>query len=128
MTFLQAFAEALAPAVGATLDQDMFVSRVPAVPSSAWLIKAFGGVPTLHAVTGARIKDYNVQVFYRDQDTQAIYDKLYALEELLNGPGLDLEGFQVVETNCLVFPTDNDLDAEDRDVGLLQAVVSIFKE
>lgn len=131
MSPMQAFATALAPLVGATLGQDLFISKAPSSdhgPAALWWLRAGGGAPVTHAVSGERVKNYEFQVYYRDPSAQVVYDKLFNLEALINSSGLALDGYNVVDVNAYSFPSDQDLDDEDREVGLLQIAISIYKE
>jgi Bacteriophage minor capsid protein len=131
MNILTAFVSYLEDSDIATLGQDLFVGGAPSsdhAPDAIYWLKANGGQPDPAYPTGSRMKSYGIQIYYRDRNNEAVYTKIFALEELLNTPGVALDGFEAIELSTTTFPTDNDLDDEDRKVGLLQATIKIYKE
>lgn len=131
MNILTAFVAYLEASGIATLGQDLFVGSAPSsnqTSDAIYWLKANGGQPDPSLPTGERFKSYGIQVYYRDRDHQAVYTKLFDLEERLNTPGVSLSGFETIEVQTTTFPIDNDLDDEDRKVGLLQATIKIYKD
>jgi hypothetical protein len=132
MSLIGAFAAYLETSGIATLGTDLFIGKAPSSDQAAdalWWLKSFGGILTTRLKTGETVKTYQIQVYYRDRNAKNVEDKLFDLEERLNGRDTpELLGFSTVETQALVFPYDNDLDDEDRKVGLLQANIVIYKE
>lgn len=132
MTLIASFATYLASVTGSVLGQDLFIGNAPSsnkVPDSIWWIMDNGGSPIKKNSTGESMKRYQVQVFYRNRDYQIVKDKMFALEETLNCDGCtQLAGFDTLDIEALTFPIDNDLDVEDRKVGLLQANLTTYKE
>jgi hypothetical protein len=132
MTIVDAFAGYLVTLGIGTLGTDMFIGSAPssdhAPDAVAWL-RINGGAPTSRLLTGEQVKSYQVQVYFRDRSTQSVYQSLLSLEETLNGTRrIPLEGFDVYSVSADTFPVDDDLDDEDRKVGLLQATLVIYKE
>lgn len=131
MSVQSTFASYLASQVGATIGQDMFIGQAPSsnkVADSIWWVTASGGDILKDLMTNGKVKNYLVEVFYRNRDYDVVYDKLHDLEEDLNSAGcVDLAGFDCVKVDASTFPIDNDLDAEDRKIGLLQARLTIYK-
>lgn len=124
---VEAFAEYLESSSVATLGTDLFIGEAPTDPDALWWLTGNGGNPETKAATGERIKTYQVGVFYRDRSGKNVYDRLFALEDQLNSGSIDLTGFDTVEVQAITFPIDQDLDDEDRKVGLLQAQLTIYK-
>lgn len=114
-----------------TYNEDLFISKAPSSdqgPDSLWWIVASGGQPTLRAATGESRKEYQVSIFYRNRSAQAVYDALFSLEEELNCAGcIELTGFDALGIEATSFPVDQDLDSEDRSVGLVQVTVRTYK-
>jgi hypothetical protein len=132
MSLIRAFATFLESAGFGTFETDLFIGGAPSsnvAPSTLWWLKSYGGTPAIRLRTGEMVKTYQVQVFYRDYDPKNVEDKLFALEERLNDRNTpQLVGFNTVETEAFTFPYDNDLDDEERKIGLLQANITIYKE
>lgn len=133
MTLIEAFATYLQDTLSvATLGQDLFIGEAPSsnkVPDSIWWIVSNGGSPVLKNSTGESLKRYQVQIFYRNRDHKAVEDALFNLEEDLNCDGCSqLTGIETVDIEAITFPVDNDIDDEDRKVGLLQVNLTTYKE
>lgn len=135
----QAFATYLQSLGIATIGQDLFVGRAPAitetlsngnkVPDNIWWIISNGGNPIKKNSTGESLKSYQVQIFSRNTNPRTIAEELFTLEEDLNCDGCSqLTGFDTVDIEATTFPIDNDLDSEDRKVGLLQVNLTTYKE
>jgi hypothetical protein len=104
-----------------TVGQDIFLSTAPKSPDKCFWLLSGGGSPEINNETGEKVKNYLISVFMRDIDTENVYDTLQDLEEAINrGDCKELDGYEVVEITATLFPTDQDLDNEDRTVGLLQ--------
>lgn len=73
------------------------------------------------------MKQYLISVYMRSLDASLVYDQLQALEESLNSDGCtSLNGYDTIDIEATTFPTDQDLDNEDRTVGLLQATITTY--
>ena len=116
----------------ATIGQDMFIGEAPnsnKVPDTIYWLEASGGDAIRKLKTNGKMKSYLVEIRYRNRKYDTVYEKMNTLEELLNsGVCTQLTGFDTVEIEAATFPIDDDLDAEDRKVGLLQATITTFKE
>jgi len=132
MNLVEAFATYLQTLGLGTLGQTIFIGEAPSsenVSDSIWWIVANGGSPELKASTGELVKNYQVQVYYRNRNYKTVHDNIFSLEEQLNCDGCtQLEGFETIDIEATTFPIDNDLDVEDRKVGLLQANIRTYKE
>ena len=116
----------------ATLGQDLYISAGPdsdRVPDSIWWIVASGGAKDVSLQSGEVTKRYQLDVYFRHRDAEVVYNRLQALEEQLNCPGcVQLDGFDIISVEAITFPVDQDIDNEDRSVGLLQASILTYKE
>ncbi len=112
-----------------TFGGDLFIGGAPLeAPASCWWVVSSGGAPELKNSTGEMLKAYVLGVYYRDTDTEQVYEKLQQLEELINSiVCVQLDSYETVNMEALGFPADQDLDAEDRTVGLLQVTVVIHQ-
>lgn len=127
----EAFVAFLAAATGATFGENIFIGDAPSsdqAPDALWWVNAFGGSGLTKLPTGETLRPYTVEVRYRNKSNKAVYDALYDLEDGINSTTFDLTGFDVYDVSTLSFPTDEDLDGEDRKVGLLQVRITIYKE
>lgn len=131
MNIARAFVSYLEDMGIGTFGTDLFIHRAPSsneTLDSIWWVKSSGGTPVKTNVTGERRKSYLVEVFYRNRDSEAVYESMQALEEQVN---LDmctqLSGYDTLDIEATAFPVDQDLDDEDRSVGLLQASITTYK-
>jgi hypothetical protein len=132
MNIAQAFATYLEGLGIATLGQDLIIGRAPnsnEVSDNLWWILANGGSPIKKNDTGESMKRYMVSVYYRNTNYKVIEDALFNLENSINCDGCSqLSGFDTIDLEATTFPIDQDLDSEDRMVGLLQATITTYKE
>lgn len=130
MNLLDAFTTHLATLTGSTIGQDMFKGQAPSsnkVPDALWWVIASGGDTERRLQTGERMKSYLVEIRYRNRDYQTVYDKLYDLEVSLNAQDcIQLSGYETVLIEATTFPIDDDLDGEDRKVGLLAVTITTY--
>jgi len=138
MNIIDSFATLLQTLGIATLGQDLFIGNAPSsnsststnpVPDDIWWIVANGGTINTSLQTGESLRDYQVNVYRRSRNYRTVYDNLYSLEETLNCNNcLELQNFNAVAIQTIAFPIDDDLDGEDRKVGLLQVNLTVYKE
>lgn len=140
MNLSQAFATYLQSLSIATIGQDLFIGRAPStmenladgvtkVPDNIWWIITNGGSPIKKNQTGESLKSYQVQIYCRNTNPRQMLIDLYTLEEDLNCDGCSqLSGVDTVDIEATVFPIDDDLDSEERKVGLLQVNLTTYKE
>lgn len=131
MNLSEAFVEYIENLGIATFGQDLFIGEAPSsnhVLDAIWWIKTSGGTPERRLPTGETVKNYLIEIFYRNRDYKAVYDAMEDLEEQLNCDGCSqLTGFETMDIQATVFPIDNDIDSEDRKVGLLQATLRVYQ-
>ncbi len=107
---------------------DLFLNGAPQdAPEACWWVLATGGAPISENRTGEKLKKYVVSVYYRDLDAQIVDEKLHEFEEELNTQFCDqLEGFVTVDIEVTTFPTDQDIDVNERTVGLAQVSIQTY--
>lgn len=113
----------------ASIGEDLFIGQAPSsnkVPDSVWWIVAVGGTPQRN-VTGESRNTYSVQIFYRDRNYRNVYDCMHRLEKLLNCMEcVKLCDFETISVSAEVLMVDQDLDSEDRKLGIIQAQIGVF--
>lgn len=129
-TVTEAFVSWLQTENIATLNEDLYISQVPdTAPDTTYWIVTAGGSPISKLGTGEQIKQYFLSVYYRSLSSRDVGRKLFRLEELLNCAScVELPNYEVYEISAQQFPTDTDVDNEERRVGFLQANIKIYKK
>lgn len=117
----------LGTATGA--NKNIFKDAAPQkAPDDCWWVTGGGGPITLDADTGEKRKEYLLSVYYRSIDSDELDEILHAFETRLNGKHCDqLDSFDTIDMRATNFQSDQDLDNEDRSVGLVQVTVSVFQ-
>lgn len=132
MSVVSAFASYLESFTGTTLGQDLFIGEAPSslkVPDTIWWVVNNGGGVVQRNATNESRKNYQFNVFHRGVDYGSVLTALDSLEEDLNCEGcVELVGYDTIEIEATGFPIDQDLDNEDRKVGLLQVTITTYKE
>lgn len=128
MNIAEAFAEFLQDQGFGSLGDSLRIGTVPLdAPSTCWWIITSGGSTVSQNHTGERRKQYLIQVFYRNVDATEVYNQLQALEELINSDSCtQLSGYDTIDIEATSFPTDQDVDAEDRTVGVVQVTITTY--
>lgn len=129
---LEAFAEYLENLGIATRGQDLFIGEAPSsnmVQDSVWWVIDNGGQPVRKNSTGEALKAYQIQIFNRNRNIKDIKRDMFTLEEELNCDGCtQLTGFETIDIEATTFPIDQDIDNEDRKIGMLQVNLTTYKE
>lgn len=132
MNLTEAFAQLLEDMGFCHRGADLFIGRAPSsteVQDDIWWIIQNGGSPIRKNSTGETMKSYQIQVYARSRDYKKILDEMSLLENDLNCDGCSqLTGFDTIDLEATVFPIDDDLDSEDRKIGMLQANITTYKE
>lgn len=112
-----------------TFGTDIFLNQVPQdAPDDCWRVITAGGAPVLKLKTGEKVKQYYTSVYYRGLLNKNVERLLFRLEEKLNSSKcVDISGFDILEIEATQFPSDVDLDNEERRIGFLQATVRLYK-
>jgi hypothetical protein len=130
MNIVRAFVDYLESLSFGNFGTDIFIGGVPqsAPDKCMWLLSS-GGSPTNRNETNEMVKRYVVNVFYRNTDQEDVYDTLQEIEEAINGDScVNLTGYDTLSMEATNFPTDQDLDNEDRTVGLLQVTITVYDD
>jgi len=129
MNIAKSFVEYMEDLGMGTFATDIFIGNIAIdAVDKAWWVVSSGGATLSKNNTGERIKNYTLSVFYRNTDAEDVYEQMQEFEEEINSKGcIQLDGYDTIEMEALVFPTDQDLDNEDRVVGLLQVKVSVYQ-
>lgn len=108
---------------------DIFIGNIAIdAPDKAWWVLSSGGASLTKNSTGERIKNYTLSVYYRNTDAEDVYETMQEFEEEINSKHcIQLDTYDTIEMEASVFPTDQDLDNEDRVVGLMQIKISIYQ-
>lgn len=126
----EAFVEFLETNGYGVFNTNLFLGLVrPTAPDDTFWVITTGGSPIQRLPTGEMLKQYFISVYYRSRSKQDVEKKMFALEELLNcTPCVQLTGFEVHEISATSFGSDEDIDNEERRVGMLQANIKIYKK
>lgn len=96
-------------------------------PTTCWWVVLSGGTPQPANSTGELKKNYVLDVYYRAMDQKTVYDALSSLEETVNsGNCTQLSDFDTIDIRATLFATDQDIDNEERTVGLLQVTITTY--
>jgi len=129
MNLTESFANWLEDQSVATLGQDLFISRARSKPSTQYWLIAQGGNSGPKNVNHGGLATHSIAVYYRNTNPQDVYDRLHELEEMVLTEGcLELEDFTVVSIETVGPFADQDLDNQDRTVGLLQITITTYQE
>ncbi len=129
MTIARAFVDYLENQGYGSFGGDIFIGTAPldAQDTIMWLLSS-GGNNIEKNTSGEKQKNYIISVYYRSTDAQQVDQTLQDLEELLNNKDcIDLQGYTVLEVETTLFQSDQDIDVEDRTVGLLQATFTVYQ-
>jgi len=131
MTISRAFVKMLEDKGYGIFGQNIFLYRVPnsfqAESEVLWVIPSGGSIVDRNK-TNEAIKAYQFLIYYRSTSAEKVDTSLSVLEEELNCMGcVTIPGFELVQLNTTQFAADQDLDAENRMVGLLRVQVEIYK-
>lgn len=113
----------------ATFNTDLFLGQVPQnAPDQTYWVITSGGSPIMKLRTGEKVKQYFISVYYRSAKEKNIERNLFNLEELLNSPEcFNLEGFELINVEATQFPSDEDIDNENRRIGFIQVSIQTYK-
>ena len=128
MNIAKSFVEYMEAQALGTFGTDIYIGVIPqGAPDKCYWLTTSGGTPQSRNQTGEVIKNYVIDVFYRNTDAEDVYDTIQALEVLLNtGNCTQLTGFDTIEMQATLFPTDQDIDNQERTVGLIQVTVKTY--
>lgn len=132
MNLVESFAKWLSQEAELTLGQELFKSRAPsginAQDGIYWLVGS-GGDPETKNINSGYLQTQRIDLFSRDQDPQIVYDNLESLQNLILSAGcMELCDFEVISVSIAGPFVDQDLDNEERQVGLIQISITTYKE
>lgn len=133
MNIVESFATYLQDTLSlGTIGQDIYLGQAPSsleAPDSLYWITSSGGDKTIKLKTGEAVKQYIVEIFHRGRDYKAVYDNMQDLEVDINkGQCPQLSGYDTLDIEATTFPVDNDLDQEDRKIGLLRVTMTVYRD
>lgn len=131
MTVAKAFANYLVAANGLTLGTNLFISRVPSSNQASdpvWWLKQSGGQVVSRTTQGGALKQYLIEVNMRAYGGEAVDEALQALGDSLTTSFVTFDEYDLYQIEPNGPWTDQDLDNEERSVGLLQVKVIINEE
>lgn len=131
MTISKAFVDLLQKKGYGVFGENIYLYRVPSSLKTPvellWVIPS-GGYPTQSSITGSAIKTYNFIVRFRSRDAKKVDEVMNDLEAMLNCAScVELEGYDLVGIRATQYPTDDDLDSEDRMIGSISVEVQVYK-
>lgn len=129
MNIAEAFVEYMEDLSMGTLGSTIYINSVPQkAPDAVWWVVKSGGSPVRKNSTGERVKDYTLSVYYRDTDAEHVYELMQDFEEEINSKGcVQLDGYDTIEMEASIFTADQDLDNEDRVIGLISVRISVYQ-
>lgn len=113
-----------------TFNTDLYLGQLPLdAPDEAWLVIVAGGSADMVTADGGMMKVYIFNIYRRSLAGKEIERSLFSLEEKLNcSTCVNLEGFETIYSRATQFAQDEDLENENRRIGLLQAQVRLYKQ
>lgn len=131
MNIVQSFVDFLESNNVATFGQDLFIGGAPSsnkVPDTIYWAVGRGGTVVSANQTGEKVKEYIIELYMRDRDYQTVYDAMQELEELLNCANcVELDGYELIDIHASLMFVDEDLDNEDRKLGMIQVNATTHK-
>jgi hypothetical protein len=128
MNIAESFVEYMEDLELGVLGTDIFISQVPDLPDTCWWLTSAGGSPVVKNHTGERTKDYFISVYYRGTNAETVYSTMQDFEESINAKGcVQLDGYDTIEMEASTFPTDTDLDNEERVLALMQVRIRVYQ-
>lgn len=131
MTLSQSFVKFLEDKGYGIFGQNIYLYRVPNSKKTEtevlWLIPT-GGFPSQVNKTGEMMKTYQFLINFRSNSARKVDEVLNDLEQTLNCSNcVSLEGFELVEIRATQLPADQDLDSENRMVGMINCQITVYK-
>lgn len=128
MNIARSFVEYMEDSALGTFNDDIYIGSAPLdALDPIWWVVTTGGSVLSENQSGEKQKIYTLNVFFRDIDEENVYETMQNFEVLVNSEGCtQLNGFDTIGMQATLFPADQDLDAEDRTVGLVQVTVRTY--
>lgn len=128
MNIARSFAQFMEDEGYGTFGTDIFVGSAPLDrEDDIWWLVPTGGNSIITNQTGEKMKVYTVNVFYRNSVAADVYDALQEFEELVNSDACSqLQGFDTIDLEATQFGADQDIDDQERTVGLVQVTIQTY--
>lgn len=130
MTVFESFIQFLENKGCGVFGQNIYAYRVPnslKTPTELYWLIPSGGTPVNRLATGQSVKLYQILIYFRSNSAKRVDEVLNELEKLLNcSECVELEGFELMGIQATQFPTDQDLDSENRMVGMIQCQLQVY--
>lgn len=131
MTVSQSFIKLLENKGYGVFGQNIFLYRVPnslKTQTELFYVIPSGGSVTRTYSDGAKVKLYQFLIYFRSNKAERVDKVLAEMEDNLNCSGcVELEDYELVSLNTSQLPADQDLDSENRMVGLLQVQLEVYR-
>lgn len=130
MNIAEAFVEYMVSLGLGVAGTDIHIGGIPQdADTDGWWVVLNGGAPDSVNETGEMMKNYILNVYYRNIDQQEVYDQMQVLEEAVNSPTcIELTDFDTISVMANSFPVDQDIDSQERTVGLVQVTIKVYSE
>lgn len=128
MNIMESFANYLEELEFGVFGESIFIGSVPleAPDPCIWLVQN-GGSNEIKATTGEKLKNYNIGLYYRSLNSEEVYNTIQTIEETLNAnPCTQLNSFVTIELEAISYNVDQDLDLEDRSVGYIEVIITVY--
>ena len=128
MNITQAFAEYMDTQGYGTLGTDLFIGGAPLnSPDECWWVVSNGGSTKSKNQTGEKQKNYSMNVYFRSMNQDDVYNRLEEFETDVNRDDcIEIDGYDIIEAEATIYPTDQDLDGEDRTIGIVQITLTVY--
>lgn len=128
MNIARAFAQFMEDEGYGVFGTSLFVGSAPLDRSEeVWWLIPTGGNSIIRNHTGEKMKVYTISVFYRNSVAAEVYDTLQEFEELVNSDACtQLSGFDTIDLEATQFAADQDIDDQERTVGLVQVTIQTY--
>lgn len=130
MNIAESLADYLETTIDLELGVDLFIGEAPStnkVENDIWWLVARGGTILQENQTGEKRKENIMELWYRARDYKSVYDAMELAEDKLNCDWCsELEDYDVIEIRAEPLFADEDLDSEDRKLGVIQINVVYF--
>ena len=129
VTVSEAFVEWLEIEGYGAFGVNIFINRLGLkTPQASFTVITNGGQLVRRLVTGEAVKQYLIQVQYRDVSNKNVDRTLFNLEERLNAKDcFKLTGFEVDQVSTAQFASNQDIDLEELQTGLLTVNVQLYR-
>lgn len=128
MNIVRSFATYLEDQGYGTFGTDIFIGGFPVeAPDNSLSLQAASGNIEKKNVTNEHMDVVHIDILCRNIDEEQLYETLESIKTTINDDGCtQLDGYDTIDMECIIFPTDRDLEEEDRSLGLIQASIRVY--